>query len=179
MIRVLTRRPVLVVVPLSVLTLALMLPALLAPPMVHGSFWIDIVWIDQFTSELARGVLYPRWLPQSHGGLGAPVFYYYSPLAFYWAALFGLAGLGSYAALLAASAGAWLASGVTMYAYLRRYGARALGGAALYMALPYHVLDFYRRGAFAEFCAYAILPLLLIGMRRVQNRRGWQPLASA
>lgn len=63
--------------------LLLTLPAILSPPMTHDSFGIICVWADQFTSELATGNLYPRWLPQSHGGLRSPVFYYYPPLAFY------------------------------------------------------------------------------------------------
>ena len=56
---------------IAALTLALMIPAMIAHPMLHDSFWIDFVWADQFTAEIARGTLYPRWLPQSHDGLGS------------------------------------------------------------------------------------------------------------
>ena len=164
---------------LALLALLVMAPALLAPPMVHTSFWIDIVWIDGFTAALRRGVLYPRWLAESHGGLGAPVFYYYAPLGFYWTGLFGLLGMGSYAALLAAAGSAWFASGAAMLLWLRDCGRRALLGAALYMVLPYHVIDFYRRGALAEFCAYAILPLLALALRRASRGRGLGALAFA
>ena len=80
----------------------LMLPALWTTPMVHDSWWIDIVWADQFTEALRQGTLYPRWLPHSFEGLGAPVFYFYPPAAFYLVSLFGLAGLSAYPALLAA-----------------------------------------------------------------------------
>ena len=61
----------------------LMLPAVLGPSMLYDSFIISWVWANQFTSEIARGNLYPRWLPLSNSGLGSPVFYYYPPIAFY------------------------------------------------------------------------------------------------
>ena len=83
------------------LAIALTVPALLSPQMTHDSFWIDWVWADQFTAELAKGNFYPRWLPLSHGGLGSPVFYYYPPLAFYACALFGLAGFSTYWSIVA------------------------------------------------------------------------------
>jgi hypothetical protein len=60
----------------------IMLPAAFRPMMMHDSFWIDHVWASQFTELLREGVLYPRWLPWSHEGLGSPVVYYYPPLAF-------------------------------------------------------------------------------------------------
>ena len=72
---------------------ALLMPAILGPPMFHESFWIDVVWSDQFTALLKDGTLYPRWLPSSYDGLGAPIFYFYPPLAFYVTGFFGLTGL--------------------------------------------------------------------------------------
>src|SRR5438270_272462 len=69
----------------SLLLLAAMLlsvPAALGPVRLNDSFWIDLVWLEQFARELGHGVIYPRWLPLSHDGLGSPVFYYYPPFAF-------------------------------------------------------------------------------------------------
>lgn len=164
---------------IALLTLALMTPALLRPPMTHDSFWIDISWADQFTAEMRRGILWPRWLPQSHGGLGAPVFYFYPPLAFWITGLFGLAGLATWPSLLAAFATLLAASGGAMYLWLRDLGARALPGALLYMALPYHLFDFYRRGALAEFASFAVLPLVALALRRAADGRGFGWLAAS
>jgi hypothetical protein len=62
-------------------------------------------------------------------------------------------------------------SGIAMHAFLREHAERPLLGAAFYMAAPYHLLDFARRGALAEFTAIALLPLVAIGIRRaVQGR---------
>lgn len=150
-----------------VLACLLMVPALLRPPMIHDSFWIDWVWADQFTDQLRQGNPYPRWLPQSHGGLGSPAFYYYPPLAFYLTGLFGLAGLSTYSSIVAAFFIGLLASGFLMHRWLVETGARSpLLGALLFMALPYHMLDFYGRGALAEFVAIAFVPLVALGVKR-------------
>ena len=74
---------------LAVLGLVLMLPVLLAPTPLSDSHGLNLVWSQQFTSLIATGNLWPRWLPWSHGGLGAPVFYFYGPLAFWLAACLG------------------------------------------------------------------------------------------
>ena len=162
---------------LAGLALILMLPAALAAPMSHDSFWIDRVWAEQFTRALGEGQLYPRWLPRSFGGMGAPVFYFYAPLSFYLTGLFGLVGLGTYPALLAAFGAAWFASGATMYLWLRGRARAPAVGAALYMLLPYHVMDFYARGALAEFCGFAIVPLVVLGLHAAAERARPLPLA--
>ena len=164
---------------LAALAILLMTRAVLAPPMTHDSFWIDSVWSEQFTALLRTGNLYPRWLPWSYGGLGSPAFYFYAPLSFHLAGLFGLLGLPTYAALLAAFGAAWFGSGVTMHMWLKDRASAPLVGAVLYMILPYHVIDFYGRGALAEFCAFAIVPLVAIGVRQAVERGRAIPLAAA
>lgn len=149
----------------------IMAPSLGAPPMVHDSFWIDIVWTDQFARELASGNPYPRWLPLSHGGLGSPVFYYYPPLAFYLAGAAQLTGLTPYGAVIAAFVAAFLLSGIGAYLWLERYRHPVIG-MILFVAAPYHVADFVYRGALAESLGVAILPFLAIGLRRVAEGRG-------
>ena len=155
----------------------LMLPAFAAPVKLHDSFWIDWVWADQFTAQLREGVLYPRWLPQSHGGLGSPVFYYYPPLAFYVTGVFGLLGFSTYASILAAAFAALAASGAAMHLWLKGWARRPLLGAILFMAAPYHLLDFYGRGALAEFTAILFIPLVALGLRRVSEGRSGALLA--
>jgi hypothetical protein len=162
---------------ISVVALLLTLPAIFAPIMTHDSFWIDFVWADQFTALLREGQIYPRWLPQSHDGLGAPIFYFYPPLAFYLTGVLGLGGLSTYASIITAFGVALAASGATMYLWLKGWTARPLLAALLFMAAPYHLLDFYRRGALAEFCAFALLPLVALGLRKAIRGEGFVLLA--
>lgn len=170
-------RPALPFLLFALLAMVLMVPALRGAPMTHDSFWIDRNWLEQFAAVLRSGTLYPRWLPQSYGGLGSPAFYFYAPLSFYLAAAFALAGLATYPALLAAFATAWAASGATMYLWLKPRARAPIVGALLYMVLPYHVMDFYARGALAEFTAFALLPLVGIGIERAVEHRRPLPLA--
>jgi hypothetical protein len=161
-------------VPAAILAVAalLTLPAL-GPVRLNDSFWIDWVWLDQFARELANGTIYPRWLALSHDGLGSPVFYYYPPLAFYAASIFVLAGLTTYAALIATFGVGYAVSGASMYWWLKPQSEKPLIGAIAFMIAPYHSFNFYNRGALAEFIAVAILPLLMGGLWRLkEHRRG-------
>lgn len=164
---------------IGLFALLLMLPAILTGKLIHDSFWIDLVWTDQFTALLREGTLYPRWLPQSYDGLGAPVFYFYPPLAFYLTGFLGLAGLSTYASVIAAFGALLAASGAGMFRWLRGWTAHPLLASILYMALPYHLMDFYRRGALAEFAGFALLPFVAIGLWRAREGRGpvWLALA--
>jgi hypothetical protein len=95
------------------------------------------------------------------------------------AGLFGLLGLSTYHALLAAFGAAWFGSGATMYGWLKDRTRAPLFGALLYMVLPYHVMDFYARGALAEFCAFAVAPLVAMGLRDAVERGRWARLGLA
>ena len=149
----------------------LTLPAAFGPLRVNDSYWIDWVWLDQFANELGRGIVYPRWLPMSHGGLGSPVFYYYPPLAFYAGSAFVLAGMGVYAALLATFFAGYALSGAGAYALLKGQSRSPLLGTVAFMIAPYHACNFYLRGAFAEFLATAFLPFVMLGLRLVEERK--------
>jgi hypothetical protein len=151
---------------------ALSSPILLQGPLTHGSFWIDYVWAKQFSAALAGGDFYPRWLPDSFNGRGAPVFYFYAPLSFYLVAAFAIAGFATWPSIVLAIISLHAASGFAMRRWLMHWGERpALIGALIYMALPYHLIDSYRRGALAEFAAYTIIPLVALGLRRAVELR--------
>ena len=154
-------------------------PSLAATPMTHDSFWIDYVWAKQFSGELARGEIYPRWLPDSFSGLGAPVFYFYPPLAFYAVALFDLGGASTYDALLIAFGAFFFLSGWGGYLLFRGQGLRPLAAAAFLVVAPYHLMDFHLRGALAESAAIAILPFLAMGIRTMRESGRWHGAAIA
>ena len=149
----------------------LTLPTALSATRTNDSFWIDWVWVDQFADQLRHGTLYPRWLPQSHAGLGSPVFYYYPPLAFYVAAPFVWGGLSTYGAVLSMFFVGYAVSGATMYLWLRNRASLPLLGALIFLAAPYHTFNFYMRGAMAEFLATAIIPLVMLGLWRLSQQR--------
>jgi hypothetical protein len=159
---------------------ALAASLLLAPSLVLGtlpsnSSAQNLVWAEQFSEQFRAGILYPRWMPESFDGLGAPTFYFYPPLPFWIDALLSVVTGNvlpvSYRLSIAFALLLW-GSGLAMYAWLRSIAARqiALVGAIAYMAAPYHLFDHYIRGAYAEFTAYALLPLVTLGIGRVAGR---------
>lgn len=151
----------------------LMTPALLwgAPGIDSAAF--NYVWTRQFAEGLARGDPYPRWLLGSFEGLGSPTFYFYPPLAFYVSSVFELLGLATPRAIGFAGLVLLVCSGGSMYLWLRGKTRYAALGACLYMAMPYHLADFYVRAALAEFAGFVWLPLIALALEAQPKR--WAP----
>ncbi|HTB36389.1 MAG TPA: hypothetical protein VK777_04880, partial [Reyranella sp.] len=154
---------------------------LFAPSLVIGTLtshdsWLIGSWATQFSSLFRAGVLYPRWLPQSFDNLGAPTFYYTPPLAYWLDALVSAASANLLPDRYRLSVSGVLllsASGLAIHGWLKTVTSprAALYGALAYMAAPYHLIDHYVRGAYSEFAAYAVLPLVVLAVRQVAERR--------
>lgn len=161
-------------------------------PVIWRGFWpafhdarFHAIWYTNFSRQLWAGELYPRWLMDMNAGLGSPTFFYYPPVPYYFTSLFhpffvqdpaGWGQLGCSTAL------GLVISGMAMRAWLKQLVSPgpALAGALAYMLAPYHLAtDLYMRGAFAEFWAFAWLPLVLLFAHRIQccQRGGMTGLA--
>jgi hypothetical protein len=174
--------PVLLIVAAMLLAPSLVLGTLLS----HSSH-LNLIWAQQFAEQVRTGILYPRWLPDSFDGLGAPTFYFYPPLSFWIDALVSVVTFDalpvSYRLPLTWVLLLWL-SALAMYAWLaRETGSRtaAFWGSLAYMIAPYHLLDVYVRGALAEFATFAVLPLLALAILLMseQHRAGFGLLVVA
>jgi hypothetical protein len=137
-------------------------------------------WDKGFSTQLAAGEWYPRWIADENDGLGSPVFFYYAPIPSYASSafrfLFGVrdpdgwleTGYGCFLAVLISAIGA--------YFWLRSHadGQAALFGAAIYVFAPYHLaVDLYVRGATAELWTFAWLPLILLSVEALGRRSKW------
>lgn len=163
---------------LLVVAVIAMLPSLIFGPARSDSIDYNVIWTSQFGSEMARGNLYPRWLPHSFEGLGSPAFYFYPPLTFWIAGTFDALGLSTLTAINATALLVLFSSGATMYLWLRDRSPWPLIGAIAYMIAPYHLMmDFYVRGALAEFAAFAWLPLIALAIERIPDKRALLLLA--
>lgn len=165
---------------------AAILPELLFGLSASDSQRYNLLWTDEFTRAFAAGSLYPRWLPGSWDGLGAPTFYQYPPLFFWAAALIRLPFGSLMPPGLAASLASFVflaVSAFTMRAWLLRFASPrvALAGGLLYLAAPFHLYDIYARGSLAEAAAIAILPLLPLAVDRMalRERGGFTLLAAS
>jgi hypothetical protein len=133
------------------------------------------LWTRHFSDQLWAGELYPRWLLPMNDGLGNPQFFYYSPLAYYFASLFQQFSTPTALTQLSlASIALLLLSGLTCYCWLINICGRtgALVGACFYVVAPFHVfVDAYARGDYAEFATYVWFPALLYGVELMRSRR--------
>jgi len=126
-------------------------------------------WVRQFAQALVEGTWLPRWLPDSNGGYGSPVFVFYSPLVYYVTA--GVCWLGSPVILamkLVRLLGLFL-SGLAMLMYARNLAGRSLAliTSVVYLVLPFHVLDVSYWSLYAEPWAWIWFPLILLSFDRM------------
>jgi hypothetical protein len=169
------RRPVIAQIAVASV---LLLPVLILGETFTFSDYLNHVWTAQFSGQFTAGNLYPRWLDSSFSGMGAPSFYYYPPAFFVIASLVHALSLATIPTQYLIPIAAFIvsaASGGAMYALLRRHAnaSVAMIGGICYQALPYHLTDFYVRGALGEYTAYAFMPLIVLGMARVsRSERG-------
>ena len=122
---------------------------------------------------LRQGVLYPRWAYDFYLGLGTPLFNYYAPLTYYLAEIPHLLGLGYIDSLKVFTALAFAASGLGAYLYARTLLSpiSSLLAAAMYMYVPYHIVNLYYRADLAEYASYAWFPLILWSLSRLIERK--------
>jgi hypothetical protein len=130
-----------------------------------------------FDATLRSGVYLPRWLGGMNGGYGAATTLFYAPLLYY-ALSAAHAITGDWAAALEVVAAlAAVGSGVAMYVSVRSLWSRGASAIAalLYVLSPYHLIDLYHRGAFAELLAFVWMPLIVWAFIRLT--RGFTPAA--
>ncbi len=134
---------------------------------------IHLYRLFELDRALHANIFYPRWFPLSGYGYGLPVLNYYSPLSYYLAELFHLAGAGYIVSLKLLIAFGFLAAAFSMFLFARDLlgDAPALTAAVAYAYLPYLLSDAYVRGNFPEFLAMSILPLALWAFHRVFEPR--------
>lgn len=157
------------------ITIAAASLAVCAPLMTHGPLPLgsDVYstthYLQSFMKAFSEGDIYPRWTDGTNQGLGAPSFVLLTPLTYYLAAgavwLSGSIITGFKLYLLAVTA----LAGVSFYALARQWIGPGLPSAiasAVYLLLPYHVLDMYQRFALSETTAFIFLPLILLFARR-------------
>lgn len=177
--------------PLTALGIALLPTLLLGFP--RGHDWLlELTRIAEYRHAVGEGQIPPHWAPNiyggSAGGVGAPVFLFYSPL--YLIVASAAVTVVSPMSLLPLAAGArlaiWIfaAAGLLAMADLLRslgsgssdetqHGSGARIAAMLFVLHPYFLTDALLRNANAEFAALCLLPLPLSGVVRLASgRRG-------
>ncbi len=132
-------------------------------------------YLQGFSKALGEGDLFPRWTDRTNQGLGGPSFVLFPPLAYYGAGLASwLSGstVGGLKLYLVAVAALTALSGYLLARDVAGAPLPAAVSAALYLLLPYHVLDVYQRFALSETTAFIFFPLVLLSARRLVSAGG-------
>lgn len=163
----------------ALLAFCLHLPALFVADSASHSSVYNYIWTTEFADAFSAGKFYPRWLPDSFEGLGSPTFYFYPPLAYWVSGSFAAMGISATVANVIAATVFSAASGLAMYRWLAPQTPHASLGALAYMAAPYHLYDFYVRGALAEYASFMWLPMIITAIGNLRGARSICALAAA
>lgn len=115
---------------------------------------------------LRNGQFPVRWVSDLGYGYGYPLYNFYGPLPYYVGGVLYAAGVDAVAATKMMMGAGMILSAVFMYALLQFLFGRMPGilAGVLYAYAPYHAVELYVRGAVGELWAYALLPLLFLGL---------------
>jgi len=123
--------------------------------------WVRMIAFDEV---LRSGVLYPRWLSSLNYGLGAATTSFYAPGIYYLMSVSHWVTGNWTSAIELGVVSAAVASAVAFYGYARQLmpSLGATIATALYLLLPYRMIDLYHRGALAELLGFVWMPLVLL-----------------
>jgi hypothetical protein len=152
---------------------------LVRPLLSHGYFPMhddtQVARVVVMGRALGQGQFPVRWVSDLGYGYGYPIYNFYGPLPYYVGGGLYAGGVDSVIATkIMFGIGVLLAS-ITFYFLLEDvFGTlAAITGTILFTYAPYHALDIYIRGAVGEYWAIAFLPLLLLGIVWIfEKKRG-------
>ena len=125
-----------------------------------------------FAAAQADGWLYPRWVPGINGGLGGPLFTFYSPLIYFLMTVFHAPGIPFALTWRLVVALSFVAASAGMFGLglaLFRRADVALAGAALYVFSPYLLRVLFEVGS-PQGIATAFFPWVLWSLLVVAER---------
>lgn len=129
-----------------------------------------VVRIANFYQNLTEGNIIPRWGDNLNWGYGHPVMMFLYPLPSYIASFFYFLSFSFVDSVKLVFATAFVASGVTMYLWLKEHFHEQIAflGGILYLFAPYRFVDLYVRGAIGEHVAFVFPPLVLYFIHRLK-----------
>lgn len=134
--------------------------------------------IANFYQNLTDGVLVPRWAPNLNWGYGHPILMFLYPVSSYTASFFHFLGFSFVDSLKLLFAVSFIASGLTMYLWMKEQVSREAGfvAALLYLYAPYRFVDLYVRGAIGEHVAFIFPPLVLYFLLKLAKHQSQRSL---
>lgn len=150
-------------------------PAIL--PLLHpGVFMSDdstwmIIRLTDFHRSLRDGQFPVRWAGRLSSEYGYPVFHFSYPLFLYIGEVFKLIGFTFVNSIKMVFGLSLILSAVSCYFWLSGHFKKfaAVIGAFVYLYVPYHISDVYRRGSIGEVLAMVFVPIVLLGLDHLKK----------
>lgn len=150
------------------------------PLLVNGFFPIhddtQVARTYEMTKALRDGMFPVRWSKDLGYGFGYPIFNFYDPLPYYVSGSISLLGFDALLATKLMVIFAIILSGFSMYFLAKEFFGKtgAFFSSLLYIFAPFHAVEIYIRGDFAENFAYAFIPLLFYGLLKIHKSYSWK-----
>jgi uncharacterized membrane protein len=146
----------------------------------------QVVRIYEMSKALSDGMFPVRWVEDLGYGFGYAIFNFYSVLPYYLGGLITNLGIDVLLSTKIVFAGALVLSGISMFVLVKDIFGKlpALASSIIYLYFPYHAVNTYVRGDLAEIYAYALTPLVFLGLLRIHSnddkslKRGYILLSS-
>ena len=121
---------------------------------------------------LKQGILYPRWVDIMGFGYGYPLFNFYPPLTYYVAEFFHLIGFTFLNSLKLMLVVATFAGAIGTYFLSKKFMNTTLSivSSIFFAFFSYRALTLYVRGAFAEFLAMSLFPIVLFSIVHLKEK---------
>jgi len=136
---------------------------------------MQVFRVNEYVSCLKDGQFPCRWSANLGKGYGYPLFVFYPPLIYIIPSLLYFLGLPIIFSLNLLMFGSFLIASLGIYILIRiltQSQSIALLGSALYTLYPFHAVNVYLRGVYAENLAWSLLPwLFLASYRQFQSGR--------
>lgn len=141
----------------------------------------QVARVYEMTNALRDGMLPVRWSKDLGYGFGYPIFNFYDPLPYYIGGSIGLLGFDALTSTKLMLFLEIFISGISMYLLAKQFFGKTGGlfASLLYILAPFHAVDIYIRGDFAEALAYAFIPLLFYGLLMIHKNYKWKYLSLA
>ena len=125
--------------------------------------------VFEMKKALTDGIFPVRWVADLGYGYGYPIFNFYAPFAYYVGGFLSLIGYDALVATKIMLGLGIILSGISMYFFAKQFWGRTGGlvSGLLYLYAPYHAVDIFVRGDFAEIYAYVFIPLVFLGIYKI------------
>ncbi|MBI3984708.1 MAG: hypothetical protein HY344_02080 [Candidatus Levybacteria bacterium] len=131
-------------------------------PLTDDGNWM-VIRFSAFYESLRDGQLPVRFLMRLNNGYGYPVADFLYPLFMYFATPLHILGLSFVESIKAVLALSLVFSSLFTFLWLRKFfdNLSSFVGSLIYVYLPYHLLDVYKRGSVGEALSLSVLPFVL------------------